>query len=212
MSIEIKYATLGIARTNAYLIGDTDTNEAILIDPVDNAEGLKQIADDSGWTIKLILATHAHFDHVLASQELKELTGAPFYIHHEAAEWLDRVPDAGVRFVGTPFPEPAAPDRLLTTVSETIELGAIKLETLFTPGHAPGHLSFYMREQGIVFSGDSLFAGTVGRTDIPGSDSLLLLKSIREMLLTLPDDTTVLPGHGGATSIGRERATNPFLT
>ncbi len=103
------------------------------------------------------------------------------------------------------------PDRLLTTEPETIELGAIKLETLYTPGHAPGHLSFYMRDQGIVFSGDSLFAGTVGRTDIPGSDSALLLKSIRDMLLPLPDDTTVLPGHGDATSIGRERATNPYL-
>ncbi len=104
MSIEVKYVTLGIARTNAYFVGDTDTNEAILIDPVDEAEVLKQIADDSGWTIKLILATHAHFDHVLASQGLKELTGAPFYIHHEAAEWLEYVPDAGVRFVGVALP------------------------------------------------------------------------------------------------------------
>ncbi len=211
MSIKIKMATLGIAATNTYLIGDTDTNEAILIDPVDQTEFLMQMAEKSGWTIKLILATHAHFDHVLASKALKELTGAPFYIHAEAAIWLDTLPESGLRFVGKPFPEAATPDRLLTTEPETLTLGAITLETLYTPGHAPGHIAFYMREQDVVFSGDSLFAGTVGRTDLPGGDHALLIQSIREQLLTLPDETTVLPGHGDPTTIGQERATNPFL-
>lgn len=211
MSLSIKYVTLGIASTNAYVIGDDATNEAVLIDPVDQAETLVQVASESGWTIKLILATHAHFDHVLASKRLKELTGAPFYIHHEAAEWLKGLPDAGVRFTGAPFPEAATPDRLLTTEPETIELGEIRLETLYTPGHAPGHLSFFLRDHGIVFSGDSLFAGTVGRTDIPGSDPALLIQSIREKLMTLDDDVTVLPGHGRPTTIGHERATNPYL-
>ncbi len=112
---------------------------------------------------------------------------------------------------GTPFPEAAEPDRLLTTEPETIELGAIKLETLYTPGHAPGHLAFYMRDQGVVFSGDALFAGSIGRTDLPGSDHDLLMQSIREKLLTLPDETRVLSGHGKPTTIGTERATNPFL-
>ena len=211
MTINIKYVTLGLAATNAYLVGDEDTHEAILIDPVDQADLLKEMADDSGWTIKLILATHAHFDHVLASKALKELTSAPFYIHTEAAEHLKSLPEAGVRFTGSPFPEAATPDRLLTTELETIELGAIKLETLYTPGHAPGHLAFYMRDHALVFSGDALFAGSVGRTDLPGGSHALLMKSIREKLLTLPDETSVLPGHGGATTIGQERATNPFL-
>jgi glyoxylase-like metal-dependent hydrolase (beta-lactamase superfamily II) len=211
MSIAIRYVTLGIAVTNAYLIGDTETNEAILIDPVDQAETLVEVAQDAGWTIKLILATHAHFDHVLASKALKELTGAPFYIHHEAAEWLQFLPQSGVRFTGTPFPEAAVPDRLLTTEPETLELGAIKLESLYTPGHAPGHLAYYMRDQGVVFSGDALFAGSIGRTDLPGSNHSLLLKSIREKLFTLPDDTRVLSGHGEPTTIGKERQTNPFL-
>ena len=211
MTINIKYVTLGIAATNAYLVGDEDTHEAILIDPVDQAELLKEMADDAGWTIKLILATHAHFDHVLASKALKELTGAPFYIHTEAAERLKDLPESGVRFTGTRFPEAATPDRLLTTEPETLELGAIQLETLYTPGHAPGHLAFYMRDAGIVFSGDSLFQGTVGRTDLPGGNHALLIQMIREKLLTLPDETTVLPGHGGATTIGQERKTNPFL-
>ncbi len=210
MTLAIKYLTLGLASTNAYLIGD-ESGQAILIDPVDEAEALVKVAAESGWTIQLILATHAHFDHVLASKALKELTGAPFYIHHEAAEWLPALPETGVRFTGHPFPEAAVPDRLLTTEPEIIELGAFRLETLYTPGHAPGHLSFYMRDQGIVFSGDALFAGTIGRTDIPGSDHELLLKSIREKLMPLPDDTRVLPGHGRPTTIGVERATNPFL-
>jgi glyoxylase-like metal-dependent hydrolase (beta-lactamase superfamily II) len=212
MSIEIKYATLGLASTNAYLIADTETNEAILIDPVDQAQTLAQMASDSGWTIKLVLATHAHFDHVLASRELKEITGAPFYLHSEAADLLKNLPETGLRFTGNRFPEAAAPDRLLTTEPEALELGAIKLETLYTPGHAPGHLAFYMRDHSIVFSGDALFAGSIGRTDLPGGDHDLLIRMIREKLLTLPDETTVLAGHGGPTTIGRERATNPWLT
>lgn len=210
MTISVRYLTLGLAATNAYLIGD-ESGQAILIDPVDQAETLVRVAADAGWTIQLILATHAHFDHVLASKAVKEITGAPFYIHHEAAEWLKYLPDTGVRFTGQPFPEAAVPDRLLTTEPETIRLGAITLETLYTAGHAPGHLAFYLRDQGVVFSGDSLFAGTVGRTDLPGSDHALLMRLIREQLLTLPDDTQVLPGHGDPTTIGKERTTNPFL-
>ncbi len=211
MSIEIKYTTLGLAETNAYLVGDTETKEAILIDPVDRADLLKQMADDAGWTIKLILATHAHFDHVLASQELKDLTGAPFWINEEAADYLLGVPQTGVLFTGKPFPKPAKPDRLLTNEPETITVAGITLETLYTPGHAPGHLGFYLRDHDLVFSGDALFAGSIGRTDLMGGDLDLLLQSIREKLLTLPDDTTVLSGHGDATTIGKERATNPFL-
>ena len=211
MTIEIKYATLGIAATNAYLVADTKTNEAILIDPVDRADLLKGMADESGWTIALILATHSHFDHVLASQALKDLTGAPFWISDEAADWLPGVPQTGMMFTGERFPKPAEPDRLLTNEPETIIVGAITLETLYTPGHAPGHLAFYLRDHNLVFSGDALFAGSIGRTDLMGGDHALLLKSIREKLLTLPDETQVLSGHGAPTTIGRERATNPYL-
>lgn len=210
MSASIKYVTLGLAETNAYLLGD-ESGQAILIDPVDEAELLVKSAAGAGWTIQLILATHAHFDHVLASKKLKEITGAPFYIHHEAAQWLKNLPETGVRFTGTPFPEAAVPDRLLTTEPETIELGTLRLETIYTAGHAPGHLAFYLRDYGVLFSGDSLFAGTIGRTDLPGSDHNLLIRLIRENLLTLPDETQVLPGHGAPTTISRERATNPYL-
>lgn len=211
MSIEIKMLTLGMVSTNAYIVGDTETKEALIIDPVENASMLKEVADKAGWEIKLILATHAHFDHVLASKKLKEMTGAPFWIHEDCIPMLETLPMQGRLFGLGKFPEPAKPDRLLTTESETIELGSIKLETLFTPGHAPGHLSFYMRDHKIVFSGDTLFFSSIGRTDLPGGDHELLLKSIQEKLLTLGNDVRVLPGHMQETTIGTERKHNPFL-
>ncbi|MFN8531699.1 MAG: MBL fold metallo-hydrolase [Anaerolineae bacterium] len=211
MPIEIRYTTLGIAATNAYLVADSETKEAILIDPVDQPESLYQMAAEAGWTIKLIVATHAHFDHVLASKGLKALTGAPFWIHGEAVPMLNNLPDQGLRFTGQRFPEAAQPDRLLTSESESIEVGAIRLETRYTPGHAPGHLSLFMPAQKIVFSGDALFAGSIGRTDLPGGSHPLLMESIFTQLLTLPDDTTVLPGHGEATTIAHERQYNPYI-
>ena len=151
MTIEIKRLTLGMVSTNAYLVADTETKEAILIDPVDKADVIKQAADEAGWTIKLILATHAHFDHVLASKDLKEMTGAPFWIHEDCVSMLKTLPMQGKLFGLGDFPVAATPDRLLKSESETIELGAIKLETLYTPGHAVGHLSFYMPEHKLVF-------------------------------------------------------------
>src|SRR5690606_16006601 len=139
MTLEIKMLTLGIAATNCYLLGDTETNEAILIDPVDDAPLLYKTAQEAGWTFKLILATHGHFDHVLASQPLKDLTNAPFAIHEAEMSWLRAMPQQGLMFFGSPFPDAAKPDRFLTTEPEVIELGAIHLETIFTPGHSPGH-------------------------------------------------------------------------
>jgi glyoxylase-like metal-dependent hydrolase (beta-lactamase superfamily II) len=211
MTIEIKRLTLGHVATHAYIVGDTETKEALVIDPVDEADTLIKAAVESGWSIKLIIATHAHYDQILASKELKEKTGAPFWFHEECVEWLKMLPNQGLMFGLGQFPEAAEPDRLLKSETETIELGSIKLETLYTPGHAPGHLAFYMRDHDIVFSGDTLFFSSIGRTDLPGGDHQLLLKSIHEQLLTLPDDTRILPGHMQDTTIGIEREHNPFL-
>lgn len=211
MGIEIKSLTLGIAATNCYIIGDTETNEAILIDPVDRADLLLKTAQESGWTIKLILATHGHFDHVLASKPLKEATSAPFVIHQNSVQWLETLPQQGLMFTGSPFPEAAQPDRLLTADPEIIELGAIRLETLFTPGHEPGHVSFFMRDHQIVFSGDCIFAGSIGRTDLPGANYHILMESIVNKLLPLGDDVQILAGHMQPTTIGAERRTNPFI-
>lgn len=211
MTIAIHRLTLGAVATNAYIVGDTDTGEALIIDPVDNAPLLIETAQKAGWEIKLILATHSHFDHVLASKELKEATNAPFYIHQEAISWLEMLPQMGQMFGLGEFPEAAKPDRLLGNEPEIIELGAIRLETIFTPGHAPDHLSYYIREHNIVFSGDTLFSGSIGRTDLPGGNHQQLLRSIREKLFILDDDTRVLPGHMQETTIGYERENNPFL-
>lgn len=211
MTLEIKSLNLGIASTNCYIVGDTETHEALVIDPVDQAHLIYQTAQDVGWTIKLILATHGHFDHVLASKALKELTGAPFYIHKNDVSWLESLPQQGIHFIGRPFPQAAAPDRLLTDNPEIIELAAIRLETIFTPGHAPGHISYFMPAQQVVFSGDCLFAGSIGRTDLPGANYEVLMETIFKKLLPLGDDVRVLAGHMDATMLGRERLTNPFL-
>lgn len=211
MTIKIKYMTLGPFQTNAYLVADTETNNAILIDPVDNAEVILEAAEEEGWTIKLMIATHAHLDHVLASQAIKDATSVPFYIHEGCVDMLDGIPSQGKLFGMGELPPASKPDRLLTTESETIKLDSIKLETLYTPGHAPGHLSFYIAEHKILFSGDSLFAGSIGRTDLPGGDYQLLMNSIFSQLMVLDDDVNVLPGHMQPTTIGRERDTNPFL-
>ena len=211
MSVEILSMTLGAFATNAYLVADSETNNAILIDPVDDAPAIMKAAADRGWKIKLMIATHAHIDHVLASQGIKEELQAPFLIHDECLPWLEDIP-AQARLFGLGDQPPAAePDRLLTSDSEVIELDTIRLRTLYTPGHAPGHLSLLMADQNILFSGDTLFAGSIGRTDLPGGDYPLLMRSIVDKLMILEDEVRVLPGHMGDTTIGQERRTNPFL-
>lgn len=210
MSVRIKSLTLGPFATNAYLVADTESNNAILIDPVDDAPAILGAAKEEGWAIKLMLATHAHLDHVLASSEIKEELQIPFLIHADCESLLDEIPLQGMYFGLGQLPEPAKPDRLLTD-NESIELDSICLTSLYTPGHAPGHLSFYLAQHKILFSGDSLFAGSIGRTDLPGGNHELLMNSIMTRLMALEDDVRVLPGHMGATTIGRERLTNPFI-
>jgi glyoxylase-like metal-dependent hydrolase (beta-lactamase superfamily II) len=211
MSIQIRKLTLGPVATNCYVVGDADAREALVIDPVDNAPAILNAATSSGWTIKLIVATHAHFDHVLASKALKEATGAPFIIHEACVPYLKALPQQGLMFGGPLFPEAAVPDRLLADNTEEIKLGAITLETLYTPGHAPGHISYFIPTAQVVFCGDALFQGSIGRTDLPGGDYPTLLRSIFEVLLPLGDEVIALSGHGDETTLGQERRTNPFL-
>ena len=210
MSIRIKSLTLGPFATNGYLVADTETSNAVLIDPVDDAPAILDAAKDEGWAIKLMLATHAHLDHVLASAAIKEELQIPFLIHEDCEALLDEIPLQGMYFGLGKLPEAAKPDRLLND-NDSIELDAICLTSLYTPGHAPGHLSFLLAQHKILFSGDSLFAGSIGRTDLPGGDHDLLMNSIMKRLMVLDDDVRVLPGHMGATTIGRERLTNPFI-
>jgi hydroxyacylglutathione hydrolase len=209
MTIEIRTRTLGSVQTNCYIVGDTHTGNAIVIDPVDDAAAI--LAAAAPWTIRLIVATHSHFDHVLASADLKQRTGAPFYVHALDLPLLQALPMQGRMFGMPRFADPAVPDRLLQGDGEVLNMDGIQLETLFTPGHAPGHVAYYLRAQGVVFSGDCLFKRSIGRTDLPGGDHDQLIDSIRTKLFPLGDDVRVLSGHGQPTTIGQERRTNPFL-
>ena len=210
-SLELLCLTLGPVDTNAYILGDKTSGDAILIDPVDDADALIDAATSAGLTIGLIVATHPHFDHVLASAPLKEMTGAPFVVHQEALELLSHLPEQGRRYFGAPFPPAAEPDRLITSDDDWIELGTLRLQPLYTPGHSPGHIALFLPSHRLVFSGDALFAGAIGRWDLPGGNQQVLLNSITSKLLPLGDDVRVLPGHGDPTTIGIERRENPFL-
>lgn len=209
MPVEVKSVVLGIAQTLCYLVGDAETGRAVVIDPVDDARLILRLAEGAGWKIEKLLATHAHFDHVLAAGALRTLTGAPFLIHQ--AEWplLQNMALQGELF-GLRLPPAPEPDGYVTE-GDIISAGAVELRVLHTPGHSPGHVSYVLPAQKTVFSGDCLFAGSIGRTDLPGGDLDTLLRSIREKLFPLGDDFTVAPGHPPATTIRAERQGNPFL-
>ena len=200
---------LGPLQTNCYLLGCDETMTAAIIDPSWNGRSLAATADDQGFTITHILLTHSHFDHVGGLAELKQEIDVPIYIHPDAVEMLDNAFLQAIAWQMRISPPP--PADIMLTPGETLKVGNLQLEVLFTPGHAPGHVSFYLREHDIIFDGDVLFNQSIGRTDLPGGDLALLMKSIQEELLVLPDETHVLSGHGPATTIGQERATNPFL-
>ena len=199
---------LGPLQTNCYLLGDPASGEAAVIDPGWDAPAVLAAAERASLHIQTILLTHAHFDHIGGVASVLEATGAPLALHPLDLPLL-RV-QGGAQSFG--FEMPACPDPSVELqAGQIIEVGALRLETLFTPGHTPGHVSFYERQAGLLFDGDVLFQGSIGRTDFAGGDLETLMRSIREQLLALPDETIVYPGHGEATTIGDERWGNPFL-
>ncbi|MFN2104323.1 MAG: MBL fold metallo-hydrolase [Candidatus Promineifilaceae bacterium] len=200
---------LGPLQTNCYMLTCNATGKTAVIDPAWDGRLLAGKAEEEGWSIDQIWLTHSHFDHVGGLAELKELCGAPIYIHPEAIPMLENAALAG-RMWQITVPEPPPADELLED-GQILNLGDLRVEVLFTPGHAPGHVCFYLAVEGVLFDGDVLFNQGIGRTDLPGGDYATLMDSIRNRLMTLPDETIVLSGHGLTTSVGKERESNPFL-
>lgn len=208
MSLKVKMLTLGLVSTNCFIIGDDETKEAIVIDPADDAFGIMDVVEANDWSVQRILATHAHFDHVLAVPDLKVATGAPFMMHHDDLPLLQSVPQL-VKAYGLETGPIPPPDDFVKE-GDKIEVGGIELRVLFTPGHSPGHVTFASNAE-ILFSGDCLFQGSIGRTDLPGANFAQLMESIATKLLTFDDEVTVASGHGPLTTIGAEKQSNPFV-
>jgi len=198
---------VGPLQVNCFILADEKTKDAIVIDPGDDAGDILKVIKDKGLKVKYIVNTHGHFDHVGANKAVKEATGAEVLIHEADAPLLADAADQAIVF-GMRVDNPPQPDRYVKH-GDVINAGEVALKVLNTPGHTLGGIS--LLEQGMVFTGDALFAGSIGRTDFPGGDLMTLLRSIKTNLMTLPDDTKVFSGHGPASTIGEERAENPFL-
>ena len=200
---------VGPFQENCYVVGDEDTGSAALIDPGDEATRIALAVEQTNLEIGQIILTHAHIDHIGAVAQLADEYACPVLIHAEAEPMLKQAPTQAM-MMGLKFSKVPNVDRHIED-EEVLEVGGLSLRSLYTPGHAPGHLAFYIESEGVVLAGDALFAGSVGRVDLPGGSMEVLMKSIQERLLTLPDETVVHPGHGPETTIGNEKSYNPFL-
>ncbi|HSU81893.1 MAG TPA: MBL fold metallo-hydrolase, partial [Thermoanaerobaculia bacterium] len=185
------------------------SHEAIVVDPGDEISRVVAVVNKHGLTVKQIVITHAHIDHIAGAQRLKALTGAPI-LYNQLDLPLVEMMDVQAGWLGMRTPEVPEPDVSLVDHS-TVKVEGISGKVLHTPGHTEGSLCLLIPEQKVLLAGDTLFAGSVGRTDLPGGDTRRLLRSIHDQLLPLPDETRVVPGHGPSTSIGEERRSNPFL-
>jgi len=204
----VRGIVVGVFQENAWVIGNRRTGEAIAIDPGDQHDDILAMARDMGVSIKAIANSHAHVDHILGVRGVQEATGAKFYMHQGEAPIAAQAARSALMFTGQAVDPPPDPDHCPNEGDE-IEVEGVKLKVIHTPGHTPGSLSYYT--EGMLFSGDTLFQGSIGRTDLPGGSYEQEMASIVDKLLTLPDDTIVLPGHMAETRIGFEKQTNPFV-
>jgi glyoxylase-like metal-dependent hydrolase (beta-lactamase superfamily II) len=199
-----------MVQENCYLARRPGSDRAIIVDPGDEADRLLHAIEEIGVQLDAILLTHTHFDHVGAVAPVARATGAPVYCPRievpVLADIMSYVPWPGFG----PFESYDADETVAG--GEQLELAGMVIDVLFTPGHSPGHVTYAIESEGALFSGDVLFQGSVGRTDLPGGDWPTLLESIRTLADRYPSETTVYPGHMGITTLGAERATNPFLT
>jgi len=205
-----KGITVGLLQENCYILGCEKTKRGIIIDPGDNARAILDLVDQMELTIDKIVNTHAHMDHVLAVNDVKTATSALFYLHQDELPILHDVPERALLWLNMEVEPIVEPDAYLTH-GQTITFGEESLEVRFTPGHAPGHVVFVDHTGRQIVAGDTLFAGSIGRYDLPMSDGPTLFRSIQEQILSLPDDYVVYPGHGQPTTIGVERIHNPFV-
>jgi len=199
---------------NGFVVGCETTHEAVLIDPGDEVKSLLTFAERSALTIRHILLTHAHVDHVTGVAAAKRALGVPVHLHRDDLFLYDRAVQSGAQFGLDVEPQP--PIDLFFEAGEVIAFGGYEARPYHTPGHCPGGVCLQIGRTGEtgrdLFVGDTLFAGSIGRTDLPGGDHATLITSIKTVLFAFGDDAVVYPGHGPTTTIGQERRTNPFLT
>ncbi len=206
---EILKVIVGPLEVNCYIVFDRETKEGAVVDPGGDAEEIKAALRENGVAAKYIINTHGHFDHVGANGTLKETLNCPIAIHQEDEPLLEYAHDQAIMF-GVKTPKQPKADMLLKDGDE-ITFGRLRMKVIHTPGHTRGGVCLFMKEQKVLFTGDTLFAGSVGRTDFEGGSTKALMDSIKKKLLTLGDEVAVLPGHGPESSIGEEKEINPYI-
>jgi hydroxyacylglutathione hydrolase len=210
IELEVRGVVVGLFRENCWIIGSRRRGEACVVDPGDEPETILSLARDMGVRITRVVASHAHIDHILAARAIVEATAAPFLLHEHDLPIAENMPTSARMWMNVDVPPAPTPDAYPVD-GDDLEVAGVTLKVIHTPGHTPGSLCLYAPEAGLLFSGDTLFRESIGRTDLPGGDFAQIRNSLIQRLLTLPDDTRVLPGHMQETTIGHERAHNPFL-
>jgi glyoxylase-like metal-dependent hydrolase (beta-lactamase superfamily II) len=200
---------VGALQCNCSILGDETSREAIVVDPGDEIPRIMTLLAKHSLTVKQIIITHAHIDHIAGAHRLKRLTGAPV-LYNQNDLPLVKMMDVQATWLGIPTPTVEKPDDTLDD-GKLIAVTGLSGSILHTPGHTEGSVCLYLPAQTLLLAGDTLFAGSIGRTDLPGGDTRKILASIHDRLLVLPDEVTVIPGHGPRTTIGSERTSNPFL-
>jgi glyoxylase-like metal-dependent hydrolase (beta-lactamase superfamily II) len=209
MALDVEMLTVGAIGENCFLFRREGSDRLLVVDPGEEAERILAAIEETGASVEAILVTHCHFDHIGAVAPVAKATGAPVYCPEIEVPLLADIM-AFVPWEGFGPYESYDADEIVRG-GETLELAGMEIDVVFTPGHSPGHVTYAVQGEPAIFSGDVLFQGSVGRVDLPGGDGPTLLASIGKLLDDYPDETVVHPGHMGLTTLGAERATNPFL-